>query len=249
VRSRVSPRTLTLLILLWSLVAVRSAAAQDGAPPPLVSGKAELSLVSATGNSDTQTVGAGGELELRPDTWDVLVRANGVHSSSADTVRAESFTALGRIAHKLADGFDVFGQSAFLRNRFAGIAGRVAVEGGLTYNLLPAQEAHTLVLLAGLGLLRERHVATPTSDFATGSTGARYRWQLTEHSEVADELNVTWNLGDARDWRSAQRASLTAALTEGLSLKLSQQLDFKRQPEPGFRRTDTLTSAALVVTF
>jgi putative salt-induced outer membrane protein len=215
----------------------------------VVAGKAELSLVSATGNSHSQTVGAGGEFEYRPDGWDVLTRANGVHSSSDGQVNAESVTGLARVSHKLADGFNAYGQAAFLRNRFSGIAGRVALDGGVSYAVLPDADPQSLRVLAGLGFIRERHVQTPTSRFATGSTGAQYRWRLTDHSELADELNVIWNLRAIRDWRSNQRASLTAALTEGLSLKLSQQLEFKHEPEPSFRRTDTLTSAALVVTF
>ncbi len=235
---------------LWSFLAFsRPCAAQIDTTPPVATGKAELSLVSATGNSDTQTVGVGGEFEYRPDGWDALFRASGVHSSSENEVRAESVTGLARLAHTITDGFQAFGQTAFLRNRFSGIASRVATEGGVSYAVLPTTDAHALQVQAAVGFIREQHVATATSRFATGSTGARYRWQLSDHSELADELNVTWNLGTAHDWRSAQRASLTAALAEGLSLKLSQQVDFKRQPEPGFRRTDTLTSAALVVTF
>lgn len=205
--------------------------------------------MSATGNSDTQTFGAGGEFEFRPDRWHVLLRANGVHSSSNDRVQAESLSGLARATHQLADGFEAFGQTAFLRNTFSGIASRTAAEAGLTYAILPDEAAHALRLVSGLGVIREDHVATPTDRFATGSAGARYRWRLTDHSEVGDEATVTWNLDDGGDWRGAQRATLTAALTQIVSLKLSQQLEFRHRPEPGFRRTDTLTSAALVVSF
>jgi putative salt-induced outer membrane protein len=238
------------IILLFIGSATGRVSAQAPAEPePRVQGQAELSLVSATGNSDTQTFGAGAELDYRPDRWHVLLKANGVHSSSADTVQAESLSALGRATRALGDGVEVFGQTGYLRNRFSGIANRIAAEGGMSYVALPDDRAHALRVAGGVGFIREDHVATETVRFATASLGARYRWRISDHSELGDEASLLWNLASAADWRSAQAVTLTAAIAEGLSLKLMQQVEFRHRPEPGFRRTDTLTSVALVVAF
>jgi len=43
--------------------------------------------------------------------------------------------------------------------------------------------------------------------------------------------------------------ALTARIASAFSLKLSNQLRFVDEPVPGFERTDTITSAALVVGF
>ncbi len=240
---------LAAFIVLWLVAPCLPAAAQAPPPPPLWSGKAELSLVAATGNTSAKTLGASGEIDYRPDGWTVLTQAHGVRSTDDQQVQAASLTGLFRVSHVLRDGFQAFGQTGYLRNTFAGIGRRVTVEGGLSYALIPDADPQTVELRGGLGYLYERHTETPTSKVATGSAGARYRWRLSAHSQLSDELVVTSNFADSRDWRLSQNASVSAAVVEGVSLKISQQLDFRHEPEPGFLRTDTLTSAAMVVTF
>jgi putative salt-induced outer membrane protein YdiY len=236
-------------IVLWLVAACASVSAQGVAPPRLWSGRAELSLVAATGNTSTRTLGASGELDFRPDGWTVTTQARGVHSADNEQVQAASLTGLLRVSHVLRDGFQAFGQTGYLRNTFAGIGRRVTVEGGLSYALIPDSEPQAIEVRGGLGYLYERHMQTPTTKVATGSAGARYRWRVSSHSEVSDEVVATSNFADGRDWRLSQNASVTAAVAGRVSLKVSQQVDFRHEPEPGFLRTDTLTSAAMVVTF
>ena len=53
----------------------------------------------------------------------------------------------------------------------------------------------------------------------------------------------------AEDWRIGNLASLTAKLTDVLSLKASYAVRYANFPVPGFKTTDTTTSIALVAKF
>ncbi len=232
------------------LLAPAVARAQAPEPPPEGwSGLAQISIVAATGNSRTQTYGAGGELDYhRPGVWDALARVTGVRSSSESIVTASSLAAAARASRLIRARLHGFGDFLFLRNRFAGIGSREQVNGGLALDVLPPGP-QTLQVFGSLGYLREVHVNAPRTSASTAGAGARYGWKISDHSTVAEELNVTQNLSDSGDVRVANEASVAAAIATALSLKLSQRVEYLHKPAPGFRTTDTLTSVALVVTF
>jgi hypothetical protein len=52
-----------------------------------------------------------------------------------------------------------------------------------------------------------------------------------------------------RNWRAKNALTLQATLTRMLSVKLSHAIEHRHEPVPGFGRTDSRTSAALVFSF
>ena len=66
---------------------------------------------------------------------------------------------------------------------------------------------------------------------------------MTEEAAFVADLNT----GD--DWRFTNELAATAALSTRLSLKVSHKLSYLNEPVPGFRKTDTILSAALVANF
>jgi putative salt-induced outer membrane protein YdiY len=227
------------------------AAAQGTTPPapPLWSAKAEVSFVAATGNSSTETLGIGGEFEHQPDGRSQLIRVDFVRSADGGALRAQSLSGLGRTSQRLTPRSEVFGEFSYLRNRFAGIVDRYGIDTGLSYRLLASPRSQLLRVFAGLGYLRESHAVTATRSAAAIHGGVRYRWGLGEHGELVDELQLTDTLAQGHDWRAAQKLNVTAGLTAFVALKVSQRVEYLHRPVPGFRSTDTLTSAALVVKF
>jgi putative salt-induced outer membrane protein YdiY len=243
--------TIAACSLACLLLASASARAQAAAKPPQGwSGQAQVSIVAATGNSDTRTFGSGGQIEYHDqDEWDAIGRLDGVRSSSDGVATAASLNGLARAAHQVDERLHVFGELKYLRNRFAGISHREEINGGLAVDLVPPGGSQTLQATGSIGYLREAHLVDGLTSAATASGGTRYRLALSEHSSIQDDLTYVENLSDTTDWRISHQASITAAVAASLSLKLSQQLEYLRKPVPGFRRTDTLTSVALVVSF
>ena len=223
--------------------------AQQPPPPPKArEGKAEFALVSTTGNASTQSIGAAGEVIFRPSQWVVEAKAAFVRNEADDVVSAKSFAARGRVARVLTPRLQAFGQHSYLRDLFSGVEQRNNTEGGLSYLVLETAR-QTLYGDAGLGYLNEQRTVGDNLSTATAGTGARYKLKLSETSDITDELSFSFDLSEAGTWRLFQAAALTAKVAAPLSLKLSNVIRYVDEPVFGFEQTDTITSAALVLSF
>jgi putative salt-induced outer membrane protein len=217
-------------------------------PPPLWSGKAELSFVSTSGNTDTQTLGAGAEVEYQPGIWSGKVRLDYLRSEANGEENAHFFAALLRGARKIAPRLEVYALGGYLKNRFAGIDRRLAGEAGLAYDLLPPN-THSLKAEGGLGYTKENRVSGLDRSFASARAGLLYKWKFSKTADFSNEVSYTQDLNASKDWRFADAASVSAALVSRLSLKVSYAIAKLNDPPPGFKKTDTITSAAIVAKF
>ncbi len=86
-------------------------------------------------------------------------------------------------------------------------------------------------------------------DFATARAALEYKWKLSKTSEFSEEASFVEDLSDSKDWRFANKVSLGAGVTTVLSVKLSYAWLTLNEPVPGKKKTDTITSAALVAKF
>jgi putative salt-induced outer membrane protein len=250
--------------LLWMLLALTlyfsaQAFAQDKPPEPppppahTCTGSAELSFVSTSGNTDTQSLGLGGNVECKPNKWTYTAKAAFIRSESDDVETAKSLDTLFRAARDLTARLKAYGQFNYFQNEFAGIENRYAVEGGLSYMLL-MYPRHTLEIDGGPGYTKEDRVETigildEDLSFATARVGAIYRWKLSDTAEFGEDAGFTFNLNDGNDWRFANATYIAAKVISIFALKLSYTLTYLNNPVPGFGKTDTITSAAVVAKF
>ena len=212
------------------------------------SGSAEVSLVATSGNSDTRTVGLGGEISYDPGTWKWLSRIAYVESEADDELRARSQSALGEASRPFSERLELYARGGYLRDQFAGIERRLTTEGGLAYEAI-ATEPLSLQLLVGVGFTREQRAVGDDLSLGTANVTGRYEWALSETSALTDEAAFTADLNDGDDWRFTNEVAATSALSTRLSLKVSHKLSYLAKPVPGFRKTDTILSAALVANF
>jgi putative salt-induced outer membrane protein YdiY len=217
-------------------------------PPPRWERTAELSLVATGGNTDTQTLGAGGSFVFRPGEWITRGRAAYVRSATDDEDTAESLVLDLRQSRTISPRADVFGRAAYLRDRFAGISHRTTIDAGFGW-LVVDEAPHSLKVDAGAGATHEDRLAGGNETFGIGTLGALYRWRFSESSELTDQFLFTADLGDAPNWRTQNALALTVAMTRVLSVKVSYDLKRINRPVPGFQPTDTMLTAALVAKF
>lgn len=217
-------------------------------PPPRWERKAELSVVATGGNTDTQTIGAGASLVWRPTPWTTEAKVAYVRNESDDKLTAESFAADFREARALSERVDVFGRVGYLSNEFAGIDARTTVDGGVAYKLLLGP-VHMLRVDGGLGYSHESRTTGDDLSFVLANFGSAYKWQISPTADLTEAVLFTQSLEEADDRRFSNTFALTAALTRLLSLKLAHELKFTNAPVPGFEKTDTQLSVALVASF
>lgn len=237
-----------------SIAAVASAWAQPAAapapppPPPAYEGSAEFAFVATSGNASTQTLGMGGEVIARPGAWTLKTKAAFVQNEADDVLKARSFAALFRASREVRPHLAFYGQYDYLRNSFAGIMHRNAVEGGLSWQAVDRQR-QSLRFDVGLGYANERRFIGPDLSNAVLSTGIALKFKLSDTAEVSDDARAVYSLSDGDQWRADNIAALTAKLTTLLSLKVSHTTRFVNAPAFGFEKTDTITAVALVAKF
>ncbi len=246
---------LLLLMMCFTIQAFAQAPPPEPPPPPphTCTGSAELSFVSTTGNTDTQTLGVGGAIECKPNKWTYTGKGAFIRSEADNVETAKSLDTLFRAARDLVPRLKAYGQFNYFQNEFAGIQNRYALEGGLSYMLF-MHPKHTLEVGGGFGYTKEDRVEVPgildeDLSFATARTGAIYRWKISETAEFGNDLAFTFNLNDGDDWRFGDVAYIAAKLNTLFSLKLSYTVAYLNSPVPGFGKTDTITSAAIVAKF
>jgi putative salt-induced outer membrane protein len=216
-------------------------------PPPVWQIDAELSFVSTSGNTDTQTVGTTSELRHQKGSWNTTARGVLVRSTASGVESARSTFLELRPGHRVSPRLTVFGRVGFRRDRFAGITARLNFNTGLAYHILQDRRRDLQAEVA-LGYDRERRVASPEVQFAAAQTRLTYVQRFSPTLSFTDEGAVVAAVDDVDNWRGSNKASIIVGMSRSLSLKLSHQLEFVNQPVPGFGRLDTITSAGLVVT-
>lgn len=217
-------------------------------PPPALEGKAELSFVSMGGNTRAQSLATAGELIWRATVWTTEARAVFVRAEADDRETARALFAQVRESRKLSSRVDAFGRAAFLRDTFAGIDARTTLDAGLGW-LVIENPRHVLRLDGGLGYLIENRLAGDDLRSAIVQTVGKYKWKFSETTEITNDAGFLLPLAEADAWRYTNALALSAAISRLFSLKVSHTLSYLHEPVPGFGRTDTIVSAALVAKF
>jgi putative salt-induced outer membrane protein len=237
----------------WLVVAMAQAGttqapAPPPPPPPVVEGSAELSYVGTSGNSDTQSLGVGTTLTVRPGEWTLANKASFVRNSDRGQVRAQSALIETQVGRRLAPTLSLVGKHGYYRDRFAGINHRHTVDAGLSFEAV-RNTRHTLTLDAGVGYANERRRAGGTVSGAIATTGVAYRLALSTTATLSNTATGVFSLADSRDRRATNVASLSARLTTLLSMKVTHTTRWVAVPVSGFKKTDTITAVALVAKF
>jgi putative salt-induced outer membrane protein YdiY len=217
-------------------------------PPKPREAKAEFALVSTSGNASAQSIGAAGQVIVRPPQWEIDGQTAFVRNEADGVVRAKSLAARGRAGRVITTRLQAFGQHSYLRDLFSGVLHRNITEGGLSYLLIQTGR-NTLSADAALGYLKERRIVGSSLSTPTAGTGAHYKLRLSETSDITDDLLMSFDLSDEGTWRLQHGIALTAKVADPLSLKISNLLRYVDEPVVGFEQTDTITSAALVLSF
>ena len=218
-------------------------------PPPRWERKAELSLVSTGGNTDTQTLGLGASVVFRPGKWTTEARTAFVQSETDDIQTAKSLIADLRESRALTTRIEVFGRYGYLADEFAGIDDRSTIDGGVGFKALLGP-VHTLRVDAGLGYTHENRLVGEDQSFALANFGAGYKWQISKTADLTDAAIFTASLDDGDAWRFGNAFALTAAadagvLAEALARREGQQLTGCRIREnrPASRRSRSSRSS------
>ncbi len=234
-------RTVSVALAAALLCASLTAAADN--PNKLSLG---LSYLATTGNSSSQTGGLDLQYKHSFDPWGLEVDANYLRAAERGVVTAKKLFFGVRGTRALDADFSLFLSASALQDTFAGLDPRVLVAGGVTYAFLKGPE-HELAFDAGLTWTRDTLVGDGSTSYVGGIAAARYGWNITKTSKFTENFAFYPSFKQGSDWRIESTTGLQAAVSSTVALKLTYAFRYANRPVAGFRKTDTQTTASLVV--
>ena len=246
--SRAVVSGLVLLLTMSGHALAQTPAPAAPPPPPPHEGTAEFSFVGTNGNSDTTAFGLAGEFIARTAPWVFTTKAAFVQNEAEGELKARSFRGGFRAERSINDRLSAFAEYGYLRDTFAGIEHRNAIDGGLAY-VLVKPDPSTLTIEGGLGYANEKRLIGDDISTATAFVGERYKLKLSANADITDDARFNFSLSNGDDWRFNNLLAVNAKLVSILSLKASNVVRYVNAPVTGFDSTDTITSIAVVAKF
>ena len=217
-------------------------------PPPLWSGEVGVSYLGTSGNTSTSSFGGNFGLKWLPDPWALEAKFAFLRSESEHVVTAEAYDGSLTAARSLTKRLDVYGGSEYHRNVFAGIDYRINATAGVGYKVLDGPVTF-LRPEVGFGYEKRKQVGIGTDSYPVGRAGLKFLWKFSAGGEFANETSFTDDLNETDNWVFRNKATVSAKLTNIFQLRLGWGIEYNNLPAPGFGKTDTVTSAAIVAKF
>ena len=217
-------------------------------------GEGTLSAGFSSGNSNTSDAGIGIKTQRDGIDWRTNINATldygeteGIESKNRTFVSLQSDRKFAR------DIWSAYGRTSFERNEVAGLQHRIFLGTGLGYRPLDGDIVEwSLEGSPGIKFerrLEDRDTETPyyddTETFAMRA-GSRFAYQLNEHVKFANDTNLIYS---DQSTQIRNDLSLTAALVQNISARLSFDVRHDTEPPQNVEPTDTSTRISLVYGF
>ena len=235
-----------LLALLFSGTGSTLSAQTTPPPPPLWDTQIGASFVGTSGNSETSSTGADFSLHRRWPVWQIESAATAVRTSDHDLRTAERYLAGVRGQRKLSGIVGLSTGWRAERDKFAGINFRSVLDAGLSWALV----RHPRWMLDGLTAIawnHERPTVGLSVDDPVGVLQATSRVPFGTAGDTMQRLTFYPNLNRSSAYRSEAELSAQAAMNNHLALKLDYLLRRSNEPVARFKKTDSTTTASLVL--
>lgn len=215
--------------------------------PPTWDFKLGLSYLATEGNAETSSAGVDTSYRREWGVWSLDANAAAVRATRNDVETAESAHSQLRGRRKIIDGLEATAGLRGETNRFAGIEMRTIADTSLSWSAVttPTWRLRTLY---GLSWTREEPKGErPVSSSLGGLLQLQNTVKISESSELNGQVTAYPDMEDTGDYRINANLALQAALNRHLALRLGYDLKYDNEPIRGFERTDTTSTASLVV--
>lgn len=236
----------TLLIVLTLLLPAAAAAQTPPPPLPLWDVQIAASFVGTSGNSDTSSAGADFALHRRWPVWQIESGAAAVRTSSDDVRTAERYLGLFRGQRRLTSLVGLSAGIKLERDRFSGMDFRSISDVGLTWALV-RQAAWTLDGITAIALNAERPTVGPDRNNPIGLFQFLSRIPLGASGSTSQRVTFYPDFKDTDAHRAEFEVAAQAAMNSRLALKLGYLVRRSNAPVPGFKKTDAMTTASVVM--
>ena len=243
----------TVMVAFLGIAAV-PARAED--PPPPWKAGLELSYLETSGNTESQTLSAGLNVERNFSSSKLTLVGAAIYGrkGGADEPASDKnwFASL-KYDKAITERFYLYLLEKTERNTLKGFEFRYIHQGGLGYYLVNSAD-DILKFEAGGGYIHEDQIK-PFKD--TGNPSARafagYTHNFSKTSRFDEWVEYLPNLkkdsNDKMDYLIVEETALITNLSGNLALKVSLNVTYDHIPLPGFEKSDRVFKTALLYTF
>jgi putative salt-induced outer membrane protein len=240
----------TFIIRIAALAAILGSAslsAQDEEAPKYGwSGKGELGLVSASGNSDNRSLNLAMEFIYEAEKWRHRLSGGAIYAEDNGKKTANRYDLGAQSDYKLSEKSYVFGAARYENDDFSAFEDQTTVTFGYGRHLLD-NARHKLKVEAGAGYRTASVASTGKSEDGVIFRGLLdWAWQLTASTSLGERYLVE---SGSDNTYMQNDLGLTVAINSRLALKMGYQVRNNSDVPAGVKKTDTLTSANLVYHF
>jgi len=216
-------------------------------PKPSWDLKLGLSYLATSGNTDNSSAGIDASYRRTWGVWSLDASGAAVRATRNDVETAENASSQLRGRRKIVDGLEATAGLRGETNRFAGVDLRTIADTSLSWSAVETP-GWRLRTLWGMSWTREE----PRGDQpARTSLGGLLQLQntikISEGSELNGQVTAYPDMEEPDDYRLNANLALQAALNRHLALRLGYDVKYDNEPIRGFERTDSTSTASLVV--
>jgi len=234
------------LLLVATAAAAQPPATPPPPPPPLWDAQVGASFVGTSGNSDTSSTGADFSAHRRGPVWQIESTATAVRTSNLDVTTAERYLGMLRGQRKLTRIVGLASGVKLERDQFSGLDFRSVIDGGLSW-ALSRQPRWTLDGLTAIAWNHESRTVDTTIDHPVGVLQLLSRVPFGTAGDTTQRFTFYPDFSVSSAYRSEAELTAQAAMNSHLALKIGYLLRFANDPVPGFKKTDTTTTASVVL--
>jgi putative salt-induced outer membrane protein len=246
-----------LAVILETAGGPSSASAQElpPPPPPQTSAKPKpswdlklgLSYLATSGNTDNSSAGFDTSYRRTWGLWSLDASAAAVRATRNDVETAENASTQLRGRRKIVDGLEATAGLRSETNRFAGVDLRTVADTSLSWSAIETP-GWRLRTLWGMSWTREEpRGELPVRSSLGGLLQIQNTIKISEGSELNGQVTAYPDLEEAEDYRLNANLALQAALNRHLALRLGYDVKYDNEPIRGFERTDSTSTASLVL--
>jgi putative salt-induced outer membrane protein len=220
------------------------------------SGKAELGIVSATGNTESKAANTKLDLKREGTNWSHTVGFAALYSESAEFSTAERYEAGYQLDKKITARLSWFVGLRGEQDRFSAFAYQATASAGLSYKFIdsPATKFSGSI---GAGYRRARGQELVKSDAGevidriegdvetepVAILGSTYEHSFTESTKLTNKFLAE----SGSDNTAVQNdIALSVSMTQSFALAVGVGVRYNSDPPPLAETTDTLTTVNLV---
>lgn len=239
-RAMFTASVLTMSGLAMSGMAFAQTPEEPGKP---LSAEVGLGIVNTSGNSDTSSINASGEVVYQKSQWRHSGRAEGFRATVDDEKTAERYLLTGKSDYHLDDRNYLFGLLTYEDDRFSGFDYQAGAAVGYGRDVLRGPTLNANVE-AGVGVRYFELSDTGEEDSeGTVRLAGALSWNVSDTATVAQELNTT--IGETMTV-SNSITSLSTQVVGNLAAKVSLSVRHVSDVPPDVKKTDTTTTVNLV---